>query len=171
MIQKACGKEKKKKMHSCVEQVQDQGKSEDSAYAICTDSLDKAWTAYDMNKGMMDSAENMGRGILDMATMNMTNTDYSKDETGKVTPDEKYKPPQPPVQPSNITPPTAQPATPTAQPQAPSATQVHAQRATNQKTQANPAVQQKQQENITAGMDMFKASMNKAWKEFKKNKS
>lgn len=54
-MKKACSKEKKKKMHSCVEQVKDQDKSEDSAYAICTDSIEKAWNEF---KKIKDEAGN-----------------------------------------------------------------------------------------------------------------
>ncbi len=35
-----CSKEKKIKMHKCVSDVMAQGKSKDSAYAICTTSLE-----------------------------------------------------------------------------------------------------------------------------------
>ena len=41
-----CGKTEKKKMRSCVEDVKDQGKSEDSAYAICTESVKKAYNTW-----------------------------------------------------------------------------------------------------------------------------
>ena len=36
----ACSKEKKLKMRKCVSGVMSQGKSKDSAYAICTNSLE-----------------------------------------------------------------------------------------------------------------------------------